>query len=146
MVVLSMSKQEFSRLDVLLRVQSGRLRVADACALMGPRRRQMFRLLRGLKQDGATRPCCMDRLGGALSSITKNTAQGRVYHSGQGGDRQSEIAGCLQRKARRQAASRCRPDGRRTRLVGCPSGSHWGGAGRDRCLGEGRSGRCGADA
>jgi hypothetical protein len=35
MTVLSMSKQEFNRLDVLLRVQSGRLRVADACALMG---------------------------------------------------------------------------------------------------------------
>ena len=30
MAVVSMSKQEFSRLDVLLRVQSGRLRVADA--------------------------------------------------------------------------------------------------------------------
>jgi hypothetical protein len=33
--VLSMSKQEFSRLDVLLRVQSGRLRVSDACVLIG---------------------------------------------------------------------------------------------------------------
>ena len=33
--VLSMSKQEFGRLDVLLRVQSGRLRVSDACALIG---------------------------------------------------------------------------------------------------------------
>ena len=54
MTVVSMSKQEFSRLDVLLRVQSGRLRVADACALVGLRRRQIFRLLRGLKQDGAT--------------------------------------------------------------------------------------------
>ena len=32
--VLSMSKQEFSRLDVLLRVQSGRLRVSDAVALI----------------------------------------------------------------------------------------------------------------
>jgi hypothetical protein len=30
-----MSKQEFSRLDVLLRVQSGRLRVSDARALVG---------------------------------------------------------------------------------------------------------------
>jgi hypothetical protein len=40
MAVLSMSKQEFSRLDVLLRVQSGRLRVADACAVMGLHRRQ----------------------------------------------------------------------------------------------------------
>ena len=39
---------------MLLRVQSGRLRVADACALIGLRRRQVFRLLRGLRQDGAT--------------------------------------------------------------------------------------------
>ena len=45
MAVLSMSKQEFSRLDVLLRVQSGRLRPADVCALMGLHRRQVFRLL-----------------------------------------------------------------------------------------------------
>jgi hypothetical protein len=52
--VLSMSKQEFSRLDVLLRVQSGRLRVSGACALIGLQRRQVFRLLRGLKRDGAT--------------------------------------------------------------------------------------------
>ena len=39
MAMVPMSKQEFSRLDVLLRVQSGRLRVADACALMGLHRR-----------------------------------------------------------------------------------------------------------
>jgi Winged helix-turn helix len=51
--MVSMSKQEFSRLEVLLRVQSGRLRVADACELIGLHRRQVFRLLRGLKQDGA---------------------------------------------------------------------------------------------
>jgi len=53
-LVVSMSKQEFSRLDVLIQVQSGRLRVSNACALIGLRRRQIFRLLRGLKQDGAT--------------------------------------------------------------------------------------------
>jgi hypothetical protein len=52
--VLSMNKQEFSRLDVLLRVQSGRLRVSDACVLIGLQRRQVFRLLCGLEQDGAT--------------------------------------------------------------------------------------------
>jgi hypothetical protein len=52
--VVSMSKQEFSRLDVLLRVQPGRLRVVDACGLIGLRRRQVFRLLRGLRHDGAT--------------------------------------------------------------------------------------------
>jgi hypothetical protein len=50
--VLSMSKQEFSRLDVLLRVQSGRLRVSDACVLIGLQRRQVFRLLRSLTRLG----------------------------------------------------------------------------------------------
>jgi len=54
MTVVSMSKQEFSRLDVLLRVQSGRLHIADACTLIGLQRRQIFRLLHGLKQDDAT--------------------------------------------------------------------------------------------
>ena len=53
MAVLFMSKLEFSRLDVLLRVQSGRLRIADAYESIGLHRRQVFRLLRGLKQDGA---------------------------------------------------------------------------------------------
>jgi hypothetical protein len=53
MAAVSMSKQEFVRLEVLLGVQSGRLRVADACALIGLRRRQVFRLLRGVKQHGA---------------------------------------------------------------------------------------------
>ena len=48
MAVLSMSKQEFSRLDVLLPVQSGRLRVSDACVLIGLQRRQVFRLLRNI--------------------------------------------------------------------------------------------------
>ena len=48
-----MSKREFTRLEVLLQVQSGRLRITDACELIGLRRRQIFRLLRGLKQDGA---------------------------------------------------------------------------------------------
>jgi hypothetical protein len=36
--VFSMSKQEFSRLDVLLRVQSGGLRVSDAYVLIGLQR------------------------------------------------------------------------------------------------------------
>jgi hypothetical protein len=44
--VLSMSKQEFSRLDVLLRVQSGRLRVGDTCVLIGLQRCQAFRSLK----------------------------------------------------------------------------------------------------
>jgi hypothetical protein len=57
MAVLSMSKQEFTRLEVPLRVQSGGLRISDACVLIGIKRRQVFRLLRGLRQDGGRRPC-----------------------------------------------------------------------------------------
>jgi hypothetical protein len=51
--VVSMSKKEFDRLEVLLGVQSGRLRVADACELLWLQRRQVFRLLAGLKHGGA---------------------------------------------------------------------------------------------
>jgi hypothetical protein len=51
--VVSMSKKEFDRLEVLLGVQSGRLRVADACELLRLKRRQVFRLLAGLKHGGA---------------------------------------------------------------------------------------------
>jgi hypothetical protein len=50
MAAVSMSKQEFVRLEVLLGAQSGRLRVADACALIRLRRRQVFLLLRGVKR------------------------------------------------------------------------------------------------
>ncbi len=53
MVTVSMSKREFDRLEVLLGAQSGRLRVADVCALTGLSRRQVFRLLQGLRNGGA---------------------------------------------------------------------------------------------
>src|SRR5271167_1240045 len=53
MMVVSMSKKEFDRLEVLLGVQSGRLRIADACELLRLRRRQVFRLLAGLKHGSA---------------------------------------------------------------------------------------------
>src|SRR5499427_144426 len=53
MPVVSMSKKEFDWLEVLLGVQSGGLRVADACELLSLKRRQGFRLLAGLKHGGA---------------------------------------------------------------------------------------------
>ena len=43
MPVVSMSKKEFDRLEVVLGVQSGHLRVADACELLSLKRRQVFR-------------------------------------------------------------------------------------------------------
>ncbi len=51
--VVSMSKREFDRLEVLMGVQAGRLRVADAWALSGLSRRQVLRLLKGLRKEGA---------------------------------------------------------------------------------------------
>jgi hypothetical protein len=52
MTVVSMSTQEFTRLQVLLDVQSGRLRVEDAAQLMGLGRRQVFRLLKDIRASG----------------------------------------------------------------------------------------------
>jgi hypothetical protein len=54
MAVILMSTQEFSRLEVLLGVQSGRLRIAEASRLIGVCPRQVLRLLRGLRHDGAS--------------------------------------------------------------------------------------------
>lgn len=53
MSVLSMSDRESERLSVLTEVRSGRLRVSDACPLLGLRRRQVFRLLARVALDGA---------------------------------------------------------------------------------------------
>lgn len=53
MSVLAMSNGELSRFDTLMRVERGELRVEDAAALLGLKRRQVFRLLERLRTDGA---------------------------------------------------------------------------------------------
>lgn len=53
MTVLPMSQSELSRFDTLLRVQRGELRVEDAASLLGVTRRQVFRLLLRLRDEGA---------------------------------------------------------------------------------------------
>ena len=53
MTVVSMSAKEFSLLDVLLDVEASRITIREACALMGLRRRQVFRLLAALREHGA---------------------------------------------------------------------------------------------
>jgi hypothetical protein len=68
--VVSMSKQEFSRLEVLLRVQSGRLRVSDACVLIGLQRRQIFSSAEGGNEFGK------------LSGVETNELFGCVHHEG----------------------------------------------------------------
>lgn len=52
-MVVSMSEAEFSRLNVLLDVHAKRLTVAEAASVLQLHRRQVFRLLRGLRQYGA---------------------------------------------------------------------------------------------
>ncbi|QXX76750.1 hypothetical protein MHY1_p00272 (plasmid) [Methylovirgula sp. HY1] len=53
MAMVSMSDREFSRLDVLMDVNAGRMSVSDACSRMGLRRRQVFRLLAGFRAQGS---------------------------------------------------------------------------------------------
>jgi len=53
MVVLAMSQSELSQFDTMMRVERGELRVTDAAALLGLKRRQVYRLLDRLREDGA---------------------------------------------------------------------------------------------
>lgn len=54
MTVLAMSHGELSRFDTLMRVERGELRVEDAAAVLGLKRRQVFRLLDRLRAEGAS--------------------------------------------------------------------------------------------
>lgn len=59
-VVVSNEHKEFSRLKSLMEVQAGRLRVSEAATVLQLQRRQVFRLLRSLREHGAApdiRPC-----------------------------------------------------------------------------------------
>jgi hypothetical protein len=53
MTVLTMSDGELSRFDTLMRVERGELRIEDAAALLGLKRRQVFRLLERMRSGGA---------------------------------------------------------------------------------------------
>lgn len=53
MTVLAMSHGELSQFDTLMRVERGELRVDDAAAVLGLRRRQVFRLLDRMRTEGA---------------------------------------------------------------------------------------------
>ena len=50
---MTMSRREFDQLEVLLGVQSDWLRVTGTCTVMGRSRRQVFRLLQGMREAGA---------------------------------------------------------------------------------------------
>lgn len=52
MTVITMSRKELSRLQVLIDVADGRVRLEDAAALIGVGRRQLHRLLKAFRSDG----------------------------------------------------------------------------------------------
>lgn len=54
MTVLAMSAAEITRFDTLMRLDRGEIRVADAMELLGLARRQVYRLLARLREDGAS--------------------------------------------------------------------------------------------
>jgi hypothetical protein len=59
MTVITMSRNELTRLRVLIDIADGRLSVADATGLIGVGRRQIYRLLQAFRADpgrGAVRP------------------------------------------------------------------------------------------
>jgi Homeodomain-like domain len=53
MTVVTMSRAELARVETLARLRDGSLSVAGAAALLGRSRRQVFRLLRRLRSEGA---------------------------------------------------------------------------------------------
>jgi transposase len=53
MTVITMSRKELSRLQILIGLADGRTRVEDAAALMGMGRRQVYRLLDAFRAHGA---------------------------------------------------------------------------------------------
>ena len=53
MTVITMSRNELTRLRVLIDIADGRLSVADATGLIGVGRRQIYRLLQAFRADGA---------------------------------------------------------------------------------------------
>src|SRR5712671_4845335 len=53
MTVITMSRNELTRLRVLIDVADGRLSVTDATGLIGVGRRQIYRLLQAFRADGA---------------------------------------------------------------------------------------------
>src|SRR5580700_11979807 len=52
MTVITMSRNELTRLRVLIDIADGRLSVADATGLIGVGRRQIYRLLQAFRADG----------------------------------------------------------------------------------------------
>ena len=74
MTVITMSRDELTRLRVLIDIADGRLSVADATALIGVGRRQIYRLLDAFRARGP------DGLISRKRGRPSNRALGAVFH------------------------------------------------------------------
>src|SRR5690348_9565114 len=73
MTVITMSRNELTRLRVLIDIADGRLSIADATGLIGVGRRQIYRLLQAFRADGA------DGLISRKRGAPSNRAMGLVF-------------------------------------------------------------------
>ena len=73
MKAITMSRNELTRLRVLIDVADGRLSVVDATGLIGVGRRQIYRLLQAFRADGA------DGLISRKRGRSSNRALGTVF-------------------------------------------------------------------
>jgi transposase len=73
MTVITMSRKELSRLQILIGLADGRTRVDEAAALMGMGRRQVYRLLDAFREHGA------DALISKRRGKPSNRAHGAVF-------------------------------------------------------------------
>ena len=81
MTVITMSRNELTRLRVLIDVADGRLSVADATGLIGLGRRQIYRLLQAFHADGPDGLISRKRGGPsnrALGAVFRETVLGIV--------------------------------------------------------------------
>src|SRR6266567_2885988 len=81
MTVITMSRNELTRLRVLIDVADGRLSVADATGLIGVGRRQIYRLLQTFRADGPDGLISRKRGGPsnrALGAVFRETVLGMV--------------------------------------------------------------------
>ena len=86
MTVITMSRNELTRLRVLIDVADGRLSVADATGLIGVGRRQIYRLLQAFRADGADGLISRKRGGPsnrALGSVFREIRPVRYQPTGQ---------------------------------------------------------------
>jgi hypothetical protein len=71
MTVIAMSRTEIDRMSVLHDLADGRIRIAEASALMGLGRRQVFRLAKAYGQQDRKRWCHDGVAGRATAAIRR---------------------------------------------------------------------------